>query len=142
MNCADFLENEFSQVEKCDIQKFSVKRAPGITLRGARGVYTADIFCNPGEPGTIYLKAFEITENIPLSAYRLRNKNEIVGFSDDLENEQFFSQLQFTIYEGDWGQFYGMRLEVWFIPDAPGGTECKLLEDNFLIEGWMRSPDR
>ena len=141
-NCADFLEKEFSQVENCDTRKFGIKRAPGITLHGARGIYTADIFCNPGEPGTIYLKAFEITENIPLSAYRLRNKNEIVGFSDDLENEQFFSQIQFTIYEGDWGQFYGMRLEVWFIPDHPDGVECKLLEDNFLIEGWMRSPER
>lgn len=142
LKSCQFLENEFSQLESGDIPNFSYQRTPGISLRGERGVYTADIFCNPGEPGTIYLKAFEITENIPLSEYRLRNNaNEVIGFSDNFD-EQFFSQLRFTIYEGDWGQFYGMRLEVWFIPDESGSPEIKLLEDNFLIEGWMRSPDR
>ncbi|MCF7789597.1 MAG: hypothetical protein K9N47_25965 [Prosthecobacter sp.] len=101
------------------------------------GLYNAQIRCNPGAPGRIYLKAFEITQNDRLSEDRLAAAtNEWVGGSED-PTEQFFSETHFTIYEGDWGQYYGARFEVWFDPDDHSG-ERKLLERNFKIEGWMR----
>ncbi len=101
------------------------------------GLYNARIRCNPGTPGRVYLKAFEITRNERLSKDELKKAtNEWVGWSDD-PAEQFLSETHFTIYEGDWGQYYGARFEVWFEPDDHSG-ERKLLERNFKIEGWMR----
>ncbi|NNE92214.1 MAG: hypothetical protein HKN23_11250 [Verrucomicrobiales bacterium] len=101
------------------------------------GIYRSRIRCNPGEPGRIYLKAFEITKGERLSADRLeKSTTEWVGWSND-PAEVFPANAQFTIYEGDWGQYYGGRFEVWFEPDS-GGPERMLLEENYKIEGWMR----
>lgn len=101
------------------------------------GIYNAQVRCNPMARGRIYLKAFEITRNFPLSVDRLKTETtEWVGWSDDPE-EQFLSETHFTIYEGDWEQYYGARFEVWFKPEG-GGVERKLLERDFKIEGWMR----
>ncbi|HAL91834.1 MAG TPA: hypothetical protein DCM68_02260 [Verrucomicrobia bacterium] len=101
------------------------------------GIYNSALWLNPGEPGMVYLKAFEVTKGTPLSRERLKEKsNEWVGWSDDPE-EQFFSNTHFTIYEGDWGKPYAARFEVWFVPDS-GAPERKLLEKAFKIEGWQR----
>ena len=101
------------------------------------GIYEAILWCNPGERGTVYLKAFEITKGTPLSAARLKNStNNVSGWSDD-PLEQFCTGMYFTIYEGEWGQYYGARFEVWFKPDN-GGAERKLFEKNYKIQGWQR----
>jgi len=101
------------------------------------GIYNARIWVNPGEPGMIYLKAFEVTQNTPLSISRLKNSsNEWVGYSDNL-SETFLSHTQITIYEGSWGKPYAARFEVWFQPDD-GKSERKLLEKVYKIEGWSR----
>ena len=44
---------------------------------------------------------------------------------------------QFSIYEGDWGDYYAARIEVWH-KDASTGVETKLLEKTYRVEGWMR----
>ena len=101
------------------------------------GLYDSEIWGNPGEPGMIYLKAYEVTKETRLSADRLKvRSNEWVGWSDNPE-EQFFSNTHFTIYEGDWGKPYAARFEVWFVPDS-GEPERKLMEKTFKIEGWQR----
>ena len=111
--------------------------AASIELSGRGGIYNARIRCNPGVPGRVYLKAFEITHNERLSNDELKTAtNEWVGWSND-PTELFLSETTFTIYEGDWEQYYGARFEVWFEPDDSSG-ERKLLERNFKIEGWMR----
>jgi hypothetical protein len=142
------LEREFAALTANPTWDAAVKLLPdGTRVRGKPsialdasfqgGLYNARIRCNPGEPGKIHLRAFEITRNHPLSVDRLRTAtNEWVGWSADHE-EQFLSETHFTIYEGDWEQFYGARFEVWFDPDR-GGPARKLLEENFKIEGWMR----
>jgi len=98
------------------------------------GIYDADIWCNPGEPGLLYLKAFEITQGTPLSEDRMPNVK--AGYSGD-PNEMFLREMGFTIYEGNWGQYYGARFEVWFKPDSDQ-PDRKLFEKNFKIEGWQR----
>lgn len=109
--------------------------APSITLSGSSGTYNAHIRCNPGEPGSIHLKAFEITEGTPLSARDLKNDSyERTGWSEN-PAELFLSATAITIREGAWGDFYAARFEVWFIPDD-GTPERKLLEHNYKIEGW------
>jgi hypothetical protein len=112
---------------------------PSIMLRNSiqPGIYDSEIWVNPGEPGMIYLKAYEVTTGTPLSVDRLPEKsNELVGWSDE-PNQLFLSSTNFTIYEGDWGQPYAARFEVWFIPDS-GQKERQLVARVFKIEGWQR----
>jgi hypothetical protein len=101
------------------------------------GIYETEVWINPGEPGTVYLEAFEVTHCTPLSVHDVRKySNERVGWSDD-PDELFYSNSNITIYEGDWGQPYAARFELWFVPDS-GQPERKLLERVFKIEGWQR----
>jgi hypothetical protein len=101
------------------------------------GIYDSEIWVNPGEPGMIYLKVYEVTGEQRLSANRLKERsNEWVGWSED-DFQLFLSNTQFTIYEGDWGNPYAARFEVWFVPDS-GRPERKLLEKIYKIEGWQR----
>ena len=112
---------------------------PALELRNSfqPGLYDAYVWINPGEPGMVYLKAYEATQRTPLSANRLKeSSNEWVGWSDNPE-ELFLSNTHFSIYEGDWGKPYAARFEVWFVPDS-GAPERKLLEKVFKIEGWQR----
>ncbi|MDO4557836.1 MAG: hypothetical protein Q4C47_02595, partial [Planctomycetia bacterium] len=100
------------------------------------GIYVAEYRGNPGEPGRISLRAYEVTREIRLSEKSLEKRsNERIGWSDDPE-ELFYSLMEFTIYEGDWGKPYAARLEVWFRPDE--GPQRKLTERVFRIEGWQR----
>jgi len=112
---------------------------PSLDLRDGMqpGIYESRILVNPGEPGRIYLKAFEVTKGTPLSDTRLKERSsEWVGWSSD-PGELFFSNTDFTIYEVDWGKPYAARFEVWFLPDS-GAPERKLLEKVYRIEGWQR----
>ena len=51
-----------------------------------------------------------------------------------------FSQLvkdkEFTIFEGDWGDCYAARIEVWFKDKQ--GHKRKLSEKVYSVQGWMR----
>lgn len=101
------------------------------------GLYEYDLCIGNIESGTVYLKAFEITQECPLSTDRLPKRSSI-----KVENRTdglmiFGTKDNFTIYEGDWGKPYAARFEVWFRPDN-NGPERKLLEKNYKIEGWMR----
>lgn len=113
---------------------------PDLTLRNGMqgGIYEVSTWCNPGEKGVIYLKAFEITKGTPLSAARLKPRSSTVSGWSDNPQEQFLSAMEITIYEGNWGQFYGARFEIWFKPDDDSKPERKLFEKNYKIQGWQR----
>ena len=142
----DFSEKEFalllanlSDWKKLLPVKSSRMGTPDLVLRDGMqgGIYEAFLWCNPGEKGVVYLKAFEITKGTPLSVGRLKNATvNVSGWSGNPE-EQFCSGMHFTIFEGEWNQFYGARFEVWFKPDK-GGAERKLFEKNYKIQGWTR----
>lgn len=108
------------------------------------GLYQYTFWTKRIDKGKIYLKAFEVTQNDPLSAHRLKESSTItvhnptdnlVMFQIDKGNSEY--GRPFTIYEGDWGKPYAARFELWFIQDS-GGPERKLLEKNYKIEGWQR----
>jgi len=114
-----------------------IRGEPSISLAGGSGRYTAVIRGNPGAPGNLYLKAYEITGKVPLSKSRLKQSSaEFIGWSDD-PDELFRASFDFSIYEGDWNQYYGARFEVWFSPEH-GGSDRKLMESNWKIDGWSR----
>jgi hypothetical protein len=101
------------------------------------GIYQVVYSLNPGEPGSVYLKAFEVTKGTPLSVERLEVASKTRMTWSTEPSERFGAKSGFTIYEGDWGKPYAARLEVWFKPDS-GKTERKLAERIFKIEGWQR----
>jgi len=143
-----FLNDEFrplansptAETLRASLPTQSIKRGPAsFDLRNSfqPGIYNTVLWLNPGEPGTIYLKAYEVTKGTRLSEERLQDaSNERIGWSSDPE-EKFFSNTNITIYEGDWGKPYAARFEIWFIPDS-GTPERKLTEKVFKIEGWQR----
>lgn len=101
------------------------------------GLYEYDLWLNTQIDGTVYLKAFEITKNIQLSTAKLRDRSGLIIEATNNKVKRFSTNDTFTIYEGDWGKPYGARFEVWFIPKK-GGKEFKIIEKNYVIEGWMR----
>ena len=112
---------------------------PELILRDGMqgGIYEAEIWCNPGEKGMVYLKAFEITQGTQLSAKRLKQCSNCMSGWSGKPDEMFASTMEITIYEGEWEQFYGARFEIWFKPDADK-PERKLFEKNYKIQGWQR----
>ncbi|PQJ09570.1 hypothetical protein CJD36_016655 [Flavipsychrobacter stenotrophus] len=101
------------------------------------GLFEYDVWISNIGDGTVYLKAYEVTENTPLSEYKLFNQTVIDVHNMADTFVRFGTSSTFTIYEGDWGKPYAARFEVWFIP-ANGGNERKLIEKNYKIEGWER----
>mgnify|MGYP000223747903 CR=1 FL=1 len=96
------------------------------------GLYTYRTDYVPNKPGYFYIKAFEINSNDPLSKDRLSGRSRIVVN----DSETKIRQGAFTIYEGDWGDEYGSRIELWYQPT--NGKAYKIEERNFIIEGWQR----
>lgn len=101
------------------------------------GLFEYDFWCGKLERGTVYLKAFEVTQEYPLSVDRLRRESSIQVSNSTDSVIRFASAGHFTIYEGDWGKPYAARFEVWFKPDN-SDQEIKLLQRNYKIEGWQR----
>ena len=100
------------------------------------GIYKYD-FCYGALPaGEIFLRCYEVTGNIPLSTDRIEERSKVTT-----DSTSAFSRLvnhqQFTIYEGDWDDYYAARIEVWF-RDAATKQGRKLMEKVYRVEGWMR----
>ena len=100
------------------------------------GIYQYCFSYPPLPDGEVFLRCFEATENIELSASRLREAST-VAVKDHNHFGTVVNKQQFTIYEGDWGDYYAARIEVWH-KDASTGKETNLFEKVFRVEGWMR----
>jgi hypothetical protein len=100
---------------------------------GQPGIYKYYTDYVPKEFGSFYIKCYEVTSNDRLSEDRIKEKSLIKVDNYDLQ--QF--EGEFTIYEGDWGDKYGSRIELWFQP-SNGNQEYKIVERNYIIEGWQR----
>jgi len=100
------------------------------------GMYLWDVPVGGLENGTIYLKAFEVTQGTPLSAEGLKHDTSMhVHISKQFRTYQLAHG--FTIYEGDWEHPYVARFELWYAP-ANGAKEKKLAEKIYKIVGWQR----
>lgn len=100
------------------------------------GIYRYDFYYGPLPAGEIYLKCYEVTDNYQLSEYRL-TKASRVKFDTTTSFSKLADRQQFTIYEGDWNDFYAARIEVWY-KNAATKEEKKLAEKVYRVEGWMR----
>ena len=100
------------------------------------GIYLYSFYYPALSDGEVYLRCYEASKNLELSASRLRVAStvEVKGHT---EFGLVADKQQFSIYEGDWGDYYAARIEVWH-KDASTGVETKLLEKTYRVEGWMR----
>ena len=100
------------------------------------GMYLYSFFYPALPDGKVFLRCFEATENLELSAFRLRTASSV-----EVKNHTGFGAIadkqKFTIYEGDWNDYYAARIEVWF-KNASTKEETKLLEKIYRVEGWER----
>lgn len=104
---------------------------------GQPGKYMAVILIEPPTSGNVHLKAYEITRNVQLSVSRMNHDTrQYFPMIPHAERGRRY-ETSFTIFEGDWGQPYAARCEVWLTPDDRR-PPIKLREKNFVIEGWMR----
>lgn len=116
----------------------SLDSSTWLCVRGGSqgGIYHYVYYSPPLPDGYLYLKCFEATENIPLSEDRvfLRSKNPVKGHSNfGLVGGQGY----FMIYEGSFGDYYAVRVEVWFHDDSTG--EDRLLNQKiYKMDGWQR----
>lgn len=99
------------------------------------GSYKYDVFLNKIEKGKVYLKIYDSDTNRILSEKEIKKESmmEVVNPNDELK--EFSNDKNFTVKEGDWGDYYGSRIEVWFQPDNSGQPERKLMTKNYIIQG-------
>lgn len=100
------------------------------------GIYLYSFYYPALSDGEVYLRCYEASNNLELSASRLRGAST-VEVKDHTAFGLVADKQQFSIYEGDWGDYYAARIEVWH-KDASTGVETKLLEKTYRVEGWMR----
>lgn len=100
------------------------------------GMYKYDFYYGILGPGEVFLRCYEVTSNIPLSEDRLIEESR-VSVSPQKQFGKVVNKQSFTIYEGDWDDYYAARIEVWF-KDAETNQESKLMEKVYRVEGWMR----
>ena len=99
------------------------------------GIYHYAFYWPALSDGEIYLRCFEATKDTELSASRLKPRTTVRVFGHN-EFGQVVPPTEFTIYEGDWEDYYAVRVEVWHKPT--GGKPHKLMEKIYRMEGWMR----
>ena len=99
------------------------------------GIYHYAFYWPALSDGERYLRCFEATKNTELSASRLKPRTTVRVFGHN-EFGQVVPPTEFTIYEGDWEDYYAVRVEVWHKPT--GGKPHKLMEKIYRMEGWMR----
>lgn len=64
-------------------------------------------------------------------------KSSAVENTAVMEFSKVVEKQKFTIYEGDWEEYYAVRVEVWH-RDSISCKETKLMEKFYRMEGWMR----
>lgn len=101
------------------------------------GLYEYDLWIDSKESGIIFLRAFEITQEIELSTSNLKESFTIRINNTNGTVHKFSTKEDFMINEGEWGKPYGARFEIWFKPDNKN-EEMKIFEKNYIIEGWMQ----
>jgi hypothetical protein len=100
------------------------------------GLYKYDFYYGSLGPGEVFLRCFEATSNTPLSEDRLIEQSR-VKISPQKQFGKVVNKQSFTIYEGDWEDYYAARIEVWF-KSSETNKESKLMEKVYRVEGWMR----
>jgi hypothetical protein len=96
------------------------------------GIYRYATTYVPNGSGVIYAKAFELTQEYRLSGERMKTRSAVKVSAED----KGVKSAEFTIYEGNWGEKYGARIELWFEFDS--GKQVLIGSRNYIVDGWQR----
>lgn len=100
------------------------------------GIYDYLYFSKSLPDGYIYLKCYEATENILLSEDRMMMRTKV-----NVRQHDRFGPVGgycvFTIYEGSWGDYYPVRVEVWHHGEKTGKDQM-LTSKIYKMEGWQK----
>lgn len=99
------------------------------------GNYKYQVFLNKIEKGKVYLKMFDLVTNRILSEKDIKKSSQIEVYNPTDELKEFGLSNPITVEEGEWGDYYGSRVEVWFQPDDSTQPERKLITKNYIIQG-------
>ncbi|WP_345208080.1 hypothetical protein [Chryseobacterium ginsengisoli] len=100
------------------------------------GSYKYEVFLNKIGKGKVYLKVYDFNTNRILSEKEIKKESQIEVFNSTDELKEFNLKGSFNVEEGDWGDYYGSRIEVWFQPEDKNQPEKKLMMKNYVIQGW------
>ena len=127
----EFLTNQ--QIDS--LKKITVTEEKIVVIGDGYSGYDFYMWHKPTEKGEIYIKAFELTQNIQLSEWKLSNRtnNKISELSDNYK----LYEGNTVIDEGTFEHYYPTRFELWFKSES-SGIEKKLTEKNYVIDGWDR----
>lgn len=100
------------------------------------GIYDYVYFSTVLPAGYIFLKCYEATDNVVLSDERIQQETK-APVNNHLRFGPIGGSRKFTIYEGSWGDFYAVRVEVWFYDEATG-KERMLNKKIYKMQGWQR----
>ena len=106
-----------------------------IWVAGVGGMYSYSFYYPELPDGKVYLKCFADYDNTELSKSRVKEAST-VDFSNHSSFGKIIDRQRFTIYEGDWGDYYLVRVEVWHRDMS--GREKMLISKIYRMEGWMR----
>ena len=125
----------YSNKQVDSLKKLNVNSEKIIIVGNGYSGYDFFIWHKPVEKGEIYIKAFELTQNIQLSEEKLRTRtvNKIIELGENYE----FYRGSTVIDEGTFENFYPARFELWF-KSKSSGNEIKIAEKNYVIDGWDR----
>ena len=98
------------------------------------GKYEYDFYYPQLPDGLVFLRCYEATENIALSSIERCSSAEVQGHTSF---GKVVEEKDFTIYEGDWGSYNAVRVEVWH-RNKSTGQEQLLLQKIYRMEGWER----
>lgn len=116
-------------IDSLDVSSF-------LQVWGEKGFYNYDFYYDAIPAGEVFLRCYEATKNIPLSEDKIAEAS-LVQIDSTFSFSQIVNQKLFTIFEGDYEDYYAARIEVWH-RNAKTGEENKLLEKVYRVEGWMR----
>ena len=99
------------------------------------GIYNYKVWTPRLPDGDLYIKCFEDSENIPLSANRIA-----IDSYQKVQNHNHFGcigEQEFTILESQNGDYYDVRVEVWLKPSSKG-RDKKICEQIYKMCGWQK----
>ena len=98
--------------------------------------YTFYSWYQPSSKGTLFIKGYETERNIELMPELLKDRTSII--IDATNNLYQLRSEETAIHEGTFDKFYPARFELWFQSNNNMLPAVKIIEKEYLIDGWDR----